>query len=114
MFNRSREKNKPSTKAPLVTERPASAGAGKQGLRAASGAASAAGTRGGAGADGGKLAYEARRAAKAGVSLEKWMADKQKRVQAEQEAEKRDRQKLQPAKPPGLLKRLLDRAHKPL
>ncbi len=65
----------------------------------------------------GQQAYEARRAAKAGVSLERWMADKQKRVQAEQEAERRararDRLKEQSGKP-GLLKRLLDRAHKPL
>ena len=62
----------------------------------------------------GKLAYEARRAAKAGVSLERWMADKQKRAQAEQEAERRARAKAAPAAKPGLLKRLLDRAHKPL
>ena len=60
----------------------------------------------------GKQAYEARRAAKAGVSLERWMADKQK-AQAELEAARRARAKAAPAKP-GLLKRLLDRAHKPL
>ena len=61
----------------------------------------------------GKQAYEARRAAKAGVSLERWMADKQKNAQAELEAARRARVKAVPAKP-GLLKRLLDRAHKPL
>jgi len=61
----------------------------------------------------GKQAYEARRAAKAGVSLERWMADKQKRAQAELEAARRAQAKSQPAKP-GFLKRLLDRAHKPL
>ncbi len=60
----------------------------------------------------GKQAYEARRAAKAGVSLERWMADKQKRAQAELEAVRRARSKA-PAKR-GFLKRLLDRAHKPL
>ena len=60
----------------------------------------------------GKRAYEARRAAKAGVSLERWMADKQKRAQAELEAVRRARTKA-PAKR-GFLKRLLDRAHKPL
>ena len=60
----------------------------------------------------GKQAYEARRAAKAGVSLERWMADKQKRAEAELEAVRRARGKA-PAKR-GFLKRLLDRAHKPL
>ncbi len=60
-----------------------------------------------------KLAYEARRAAKAGVSLDRWMADKQKRVRAEQEAERKALQSRQPARP-GLFKRLLDRAHKPI
>ncbi len=62
----------------------------------------------------GKQAYEARRAAKAGVSLDRWMADKQKRAQAEHEAARRARIKTEPARKPGLLKRLLDRAHKPL
>jgi hypothetical protein len=61
----------------------------------------------------GKQAYEARRAAKAGVSLERWMADKQKRAQAEREAVRRAQVKSPSAKP-GFLKRLLDRAHKPL
>ncbi len=61
----------------------------------------------------GKQAYEARRAAKAGVSLDRWMADKQKRAQAELEAARRASPK-SPAPKSGLLKRLLDRAHKPL
>jgi len=61
----------------------------------------------------GKHAYESRRAAKAGVSLERWMSDKQKRVQADLEAERRAQIKAQPAKR-GFFKRLLDRAHKPL
>ena len=34
----------------------------------------------------GKLAYEARRAAKAGMGLEKWMSEKERRAQAEREA----------------------------
>ncbi len=62
----------------------------------------------------GKQAYEARRAAKAGVSLERWLADKQKLAQAEREAARRAQAKSQSAAKPGLLKRLLDRAHKPL
>ena len=61
----------------------------------------------------GKQAYEARRAAKAGVSLDRWMADKQKRAQAEIEAARRARIKSEPAKR-GFFKRLLDRAHKPI
>ncbi|WP_428394782.1 hypothetical protein [Lichenicoccus sp.] len=60
----------------------------------------------------GKQAYEARRAAKAGVSLERWMADKQKRAQSELDSARKARVKAQ-AKP-GLLRRLLERAHKPL
>ncbi len=66
----------------------------------------------------GKQAYEARRAEKAGVGLEKWMADKQRRVQAERDAEQRARKAATTQnaskKKPGLLRRLLDRAHRPL
>lgn len=59
----------------------------------------------------GQRAYEAKRAAKAGMSLDKWLAAKQR----EQVAEARERQKAaKPAKKPGLISRLLDRAHKPL
>jgi hypothetical protein len=62
----------------------------------------------------GQRAYEAKRAAKAGVSLDKWLSTKQR----EQEAETREKQKVaeaaKPAKKPGLISRLLDRAHKPL
>ena len=76
---------------------------------AAAGAASARS----AASSAGKLAYEARRAAKAGVSLDRWMADKQKRLRDEQEAERKALQARQPGKP-GLFKRLLDRAHKPI
>ncbi len=62
----------------------------------------------------GKQAYEARRAEKAGIGLEKWMADKGRRAQAERDLEQRQRRAAAPAKKPGLLRRLLDRAHKPL
>jgi hypothetical protein len=62
----------------------------------------------------GQRAYEAKRAAKAGVSLDKWLSSKQR----EQEAETRARQKAveaaKPPKKPGLFSRLLERAHKPL
>ena len=55
-------------------------------------------------------AYETKRAEKAGMTLDKWLHSK-------------DREKLQavaakkpaePPKPPGLLRRLVDHAHKPL
>ena len=62
----------------------------------------------------GQRAYEENRAAKAGMTLEKWLSSKQR----QQEAEQRARQKLtEPAKPtkkPGLLSRLLERAQRPL
>jgi capsid protein len=57
-------------------------------------------------------AYEERRAAKAGLPLDRWLADKERqKVEAARAAE--------PPKPgktrkPGLLSRLIDRAHKPL
>ena len=63
----------------------------------------------------GKQAYESRRAEKAGVGLEKWMAEKERRVQAERDAAQRVRRKpAAAAEKPGLLRRLLDRAHRPL
>ncbi|MCX7931597.1 MAG: hypothetical protein RMK64_05440 [Rhodovarius sp.] len=64
----------------------------------------------------GQRAYEARRAAKAGMSLEKWLAEKEKRARAEAEQAARTA-KPAPAKPekkPGFFARLLERAHKPL
>lgn len=56
-------------------------------------------------------AYEAKRAAKAGMSLDKWLAAKERdAAKKSQEAEKR----AAPKKKSGLISRLLDRAHKPL
>jgi hypothetical protein len=57
-----------------------------------------------------RRAYEAKRAAKAGMSLEKWLAAKEKDV-ATKTAVQEKREK---PKKPGLISRLLDRAHKPL
>lgn len=55
-------------------------------------------------------AYEQRRAARAGKSLDSWLEQKRKR---QQEADKLAA--LPPApKKPGLIRRLIDRAHKPL
>jgi len=63
----------------------------------------------------GQRAYEAKRAAKAGMSLEKWLAHKAKQTEAAARAAAKsaaDAKKL--PKKPGLLSRLLDLAHKPL
>jgi hypothetical protein len=62
----------------------------------------------------GQRSYEEKRAAKAGVSLDKWlsMKDREKReaARAREEAVKPP----PPAKKPGLISRLIDLAHKPL
>ena len=62
----------------------------------------------------GQRAYEARRAAKAGLSLDKWLAAKERDRLAEEKAKARAVAAAKPAKPPGFFKRLLERAHKPL
>ncbi len=63
----------------------------------------------------GQKAYEQKRAAKAGMSLEKWldMKEREKREQT-RAREKAARAAVAPAKKPGLLSRLIERAHKPL
>jgi hypothetical protein len=63
----------------------------------------------------GQRAYEAKRAAKAGMSLDKWMNLKDReRAQELREKEKAAKAAAEPPKKPGILSRLLDRAHKPL
>jgi hypothetical protein len=64
----------------------------------------------------GQRAYEAKRAAKAGMSLDKWLAlkDREAADAARAEARARKTAEAKPVKPPGLFKRLLDRAHKPI
>lgn len=59
-------------------------------------------------------AYEAKRAAKAGVSLEKWLASKQREQAAAARAKEKAAEAAKPTKKPGLFARLLERAHKPL
>ncbi len=61
----------------------------------------------------GQRAYEAKRAAKAGVSLDKWL-DMKRRAEAAELAARSRAAALPAPKKPGLFKRLLDRAHKPL
>ena len=60
----------------------------------------------------GQRAYEERRAKRAGMSLDRWMAEKDKQLRAEERAARKAEPK--PAKPPGFFSRLLDKAHKPL
>jgi hypothetical protein len=62
----------------------------------------------------GQRAYEAKRAAKAGMSLEKWLASKQRQQEAEARAKEKATEPPRPAKKPGLLARLLERAQRPL
>ena len=62
----------------------------------------------------GQRAYEARRAAKAGMSLEKWLAAKERDRIAEQKAREKAAEPPKPAKPPGFFARLLERAQRPL
>ena len=65
----------------------------------------------------GQRAYEAKRAAKAGMSLDKWLALKEREREAEAAAiAKAKAAALEAVKPKkkGLISRLLDKAEKPL
>lgn len=62
----------------------------------------------------GQRAYEAKRAAKAGMSLEKWLDSKQRQAAIEAKARQKATEPPKPAKPPGFFSRLLERAQKPL
>ncbi len=66
----------------------------------------------------GQRAYEARRAAKAGMSLEKWLETKEREqkaaARAREKESKSQAQAAQPKKKPGLFSRLLERAQRPL
>lgn len=63
-------------------------------------------------------AYEAKRAAKAGLSLERWLADKERRArdEAAEAAKEAKATALDAEKPkkPGFFSRLLEKAQKPL
>jgi hypothetical protein len=62
----------------------------------------------------GQRAYEAKRAEKAGMSLEKWLSSKQRQLEMETRAKEKAAEPVKPTKRPGLLSRLLERAQKPL
>lgn len=63
----------------------------------------------------GQRAYEAKRAAKAGLSLEKWLAQKEKRAREDAAAATAATRtpEAAPKKQPGFFARLLERAQKP-
>ena len=62
----------------------------------------------------GQRAYEAKRAAKAGMSLEKWLNSKQRQQEAETRAKEKAVVAAKPPKKPGIIARLLEREQKPL
>ena len=62
----------------------------------------------------GQRAYEAKRAAKAGMSLDKWLASKEREREAEAKAKLKGAEAAKPPKPPGFFSRLLERANRPL
>lgn len=61
----------------------------------------------------GQRSYEAKRAAKAGMSLEKWLESKQRQQDAEARARLKAAVAAKPKKP-GFFARLLEKAQKPL
>jgi hypothetical protein len=65
----------------------------------------------------GQRAYEAKRAAKAGMSLDKWLdlkaRDAAQEAKAKAKAEEKARGATRPPKPPGFFGRLMERAQKP-
>ncbi|MEI7710942.1 MAG: hypothetical protein WCI94_05890 [Rhodospirillales bacterium] len=62
----------------------------------------------------GQQAYEAKRAAKAGMSLDKWLQAKQRDQEAEEKARLKASEPPPPPKKPGFFGRLLERAQRPL
>lgn len=62
----------------------------------------------------GQRAYETKRAAKAGMSLDKWLNSKQREKEAEAKAKLKAAEAAKPPKPPGFFGRLLERAQRPL
>ena len=62
----------------------------------------------------GQRAYEAKRAAKAGMTLERWLAQKEKEAQADLAGTAKAAATAAPTKKPGFFSRLLERAQKPL
>ena len=61
----------------------------------------------------GQRTYETKRAAKAGMSLDKWLASKARQQEAEAKAKLKAVETAKPPKPPGFFGRLLERAQRP-
>jgi hypothetical protein len=61
----------------------------------------------------GQRSYEAKRAAKNGMTLDKWLTSKQRQQEAEAKARLKAAEAAKPPKPPGLFGRLLERAQRP-
>jgi hypothetical protein len=59
-------------------------------------------------------AYEEKRAAKAGLSLDKWLELKERDRRDEVRAREQAVRAAAPPKQPGFFSRLIERAHKPL
>ena len=62
----------------------------------------------------GQRAYEEKRAAKAGLSLDKWLDLKEREKRDEARAREKAAKAVEPPKKPGFFSRLIERAHKPL
>jgi hypothetical protein len=62
----------------------------------------------------GQRSYESKRAAKAGMSLDKWLSSKQRQQEADAKAKLKAAEAAKPPKPPGFFGRLLERAQRPL
>ena len=62
----------------------------------------------------GQRAYEEKRAAKAGMSLDKWLDLKEREKREEAKAREKAAKAAEPPKKPGFFSRLIERAHKPL
>ena len=60
----------------------------------------------------GQRAYETKRAAKAGMSLDKWLDLKAREAQEEARAREEAAKPPAPPKPPGVFGRMLDKLHK--
>jgi hypothetical protein len=62
----------------------------------------------------GQRSYEEKRAAKAGLSLDKWLELKEREKREDARAREKAAKAAEPPKKPGFLSRLIERAHKPL
>ena len=71
------------------------------------------GQKGSKGLTEGQRTYEAKRAAKAGMTLDAWLRDKDKRAKADA-AEATKATATEAPKKPGFFSRLMERAQKPL